>query len=182
LRDDGQCARNDLGLNALPADLAAGPTSTTSSPTSAPTATRIGTIPIPLAGAEADELTQADAFLKTWVPRITATKAYKRGGLLAIVWDEGFDPLSCCGEPMPDPDGSFPGGEAGLPGLGGGQTGAVLLSPFIKPGTVSISSYNHYSLLASIEDLFGLHRLGEANLAGTTTFGSDVFTQPSAAG
>jgi hypothetical protein len=64
---------------------------------------------------------------------------------------------------MPDPDGSFPGGEAGLPGLGGGQTGAVLLSPFIKPGTVSISSYNHYSLLASIEDLFGLHRLGEAN-------------------
>jgi phosphatidylinositol-3-phosphatase len=73
-------------------------------------------------------------------------------------------------------DGSFPGGEAGLPGAGGGQTGAVLLSPFIKPGTISEASSNHYSLLASIEDMFGLRRLGEANLAGTTTFGRDVFT------
>ena len=71
---------------------------------------------------------------------------------------------------------TFPGGEAGLPGGGGGQTGAVLLSPFIKPGTISQSSYNHYSLLASIEDTFRLGRLGEANLPGTTTFGSDVFT------
>jgi hypothetical protein len=73
-------------------------------------------------------------------------------------------------------DGAFPGGVGGLPGAGGGQTGAVLLSPFIKPGTVSDASYNHYSLLASIEDMLGLRRLGEANLSGTTTLGRDVFT------
>ena len=135
-------------------------------------------IPVPEIGSEADELSQADAFLKTWVPQITSTPAFKQDGLLAIVFDEGLTPLSCCGEPMTDPDGSSPGGEAGLPGGGGGQTGAVLISPFIKPGTISTSSYNHYSLLASIEDTFGLGRLGEANLPSTTTFGADVYTQP----
>jgi hypothetical protein len=54
--------------------------------------------------------------------------------------------------------------------------GAVLLSPFIKPGTMSEASYNHYSLLASIEDMFRLSRLAEARLPGTTTFARDVFT------
>ena len=63
-----------------------------------------------------------------------------------------------------------------MPGAGGGQTGAVLLSPFIKPGTVSEQSYNHYSLLASIEEMFKLGRLGETHLPGTTTFGRDIFT------
>ena len=63
-----------------------------------------------------------------------------------------------------------------MPGAGGGQTGAVLLSPFIKPGTVSEQSYNHYSLLASIEETFKLGRLGETHLPGTSTFGRDIFT------
>jgi hypothetical protein len=37
----------------------------------------------------------------------------------------------------------------------------LLLSPFVKPGTVDESSYfNHYSLLLSIVELFGLERLG----------------------
>jgi hypothetical protein len=52
----------------------------------------------------------------------------------------------------------------------------VLLSPFIAPSTVSTASYNHYSLLASIEDLFKLNRLAEARLPGTTTFATDIFT------
>jgi hypothetical protein len=46
----------------------------------------------------------------------------------------------------------------------------------IKPGTRTEASYNHYSLLASIEAMFSLSRLAEARLPGTTTFGSDVFT------
>ncbi len=37
---------------------------------------------------------------------------------------------------------------------GGDRTGAVLLSPFIKPGTVSTTPYNHYSMLKSLEDIF----------------------------
>jgi hypothetical protein len=62
----------------------------------------------------------------------------------------------------------------GINGMGGGRTGAVLISPFIKPGTVSDTSYNHYSLLASIEGIFGLSHLGEAQTV-PATFGSDIF-------
>jgi hypothetical protein len=179
VRESGQCAANDVPLSELPANLKRSPANVSfifpdecSDGHSDCTATGSVTP----AQEQADELAQADAFLKEWVPQITRTHAFKRNGLLAIVFDEGDETLACCGEPEVDPDGSFPGGEAGLPGAGGGQTGAVLLSPFIKPGTTSEASYNHYSLLASIEDMFGLHRLGEANLAATTTFGRDVFT------
>ena len=51
----------------------------------------------------------------------------------------------------------------------------MLISPFIKPGTVSATPYNHYSALASFETLFGLPRLADAATA-TATFGADVFT------
>jgi len=174
VRESGQCAINDVGLPAhlrganvnfiFPDECDDGHSDCTA------------TGPVTPAEEQADELAQSDAFLKKWVPQITRTRSFKRNGLLAIVWDEGDETLSCCGEPEVDPDGSFPGGEAGLPGAGGGQTGAVLLSPFIKPGTVSEQSYNHYSLLASIEEMFKLGRLGEAHLPGTTTFGRDIFT------
>jgi hypothetical protein len=43
---------------------------------------------------------------------------------------------------------------ATLPTTGGGDTGSVLISPFIKPGTVSSVYYNHYSWLATTEDIF----------------------------
>lgn len=63
-------------------------------------------------------------------------------------------------------------------GVGGDRTGAVLLSPFIKPGTVSDVGYNHYSLLKSLENLFGIPEyLGYADDPNLTPFGSDVFTQ-----
>jgi hypothetical protein len=108
-------------------------------------------------------------FLSTWVPMITASPAYKDGGLLITTFDEGEgDDTSCCGE-VPGPTNSAPGGG----GPGGGQVGAVLMSPFITPGTVSSTAYNHYSMLHSVETFFGLPPLGDA--AGTTTFGSDVF-------
>ncbi len=43
-------------------------------------------------------------------------------------------------------------------GYGGDQVGALLLSPFIKPGSTSDTGYNHYSMLRSLEDIFRLHR------------------------
>ena len=51
----------------------------------------------------------------------------------------------------------------------------MLISPFIKPGTVSTTPYNHYSSLASFEQLFGLPRLADAATV-PATFGPDVFT------
>jgi phosphatidylinositol-3-phosphatase len=51
----------------------------------------------------------------------------------------------------------------------------VLLSPFIAPGTVSATPYNHYSSLASWETLLGQSRLADA-ASVPATFGSDIFT------
>lgn len=39
-------------------------------------------------------------------------------------------------------------------GYGGDQVGALLLSPFIKPGSTSDIGYNHYSMLRSLEDIY----------------------------
>ncbi|HEX5405801.1 MAG TPA: alkaline phosphatase family protein [Pseudonocardiaceae bacterium] len=79
---------------------------------------------------------------------------------------------------------------------GGGDTGSVLISPFIKPGTTSDVFYNHYSWLRTMEDIFrvgdgrdhaalpagtvsgGLDsdgHLGFAAQQGLTPFGRDVF-------
>jgi len=179
VRENGSCGKDDVPLTQLPHDLKHHPGRVSfifpdECSDGHSDCTAKGTVTP--AEEQADELVQADAFLKEWVPRITATRAFHADGLLAIVWDEGDESRACCGEPGTDPDGSSPGGIEGIPGEGGGQTGAVLLSPFIKPGTVSEASYNHYSLLASIEGFFGLGRLGETHLPGTTTFGRDIFT------
>ena len=46
---------------------------------------------------------------------------------------------------------------------GGGRVGLLLISPFVAPGTSNESGYyNHFSLLLSIEELFGLEPLGYA--------------------
>jgi hypothetical protein len=126
----------------------------------------------PCADGEPGGLAQADSFLKTWVPRITASPAFEQDGLLLVTFDEAAtsDASSCCGE-MPGPGSPEPGQN----GPGGGDTGAVLLSPCITPGTVSQTPYNHYTMLGSIENLFGLSHLGYAALPGATYFGADIF-------
>jgi hypothetical protein len=75
------------------------------------------------------------------------------------------------------------------PTLGGGDSGALLISPFIKPGTVSNTYYNHYSTLRSLEDIFqvswgsagldGDGHIGYAAQPGLAPFGPDVFTNAS---
>jgi phosphatidylinositol-3-phosphatase len=63
-----------------------------------------------------------------------------------------------------------------IQGYGGDRIGAVLLSRFIKPGTISKVPYNHYSLLKSLEDIYHLDHLGYAAQPGLRTFGRDIFT------
>ncbi len=123
---------------------------------------------------DAGGLPQADAFLQQWVPQILQSPAYQSDGLLIVMFDEAEnDNSACCNEPT-GPNTKKPGRS----GPGGGKTGAVLLSPFIRPGTVSNTAYNHYSLLNSIESTFGLGYLGYAGQAGLQGFGSDVYTNP----
>ena len=127
--------------------------------------------------ASASAPANVDAFLQTWVPLITASPAFKKDGLLEVTFDEadvdGGNPANataCCNE-IPGPAAAQPG----IYGPGGGRIGAVLLSPFIKGGTVSTVPYNHYSTLATTEDIFGLAKLGQAQTV-SATFGTDVFT------
>jgi hypothetical protein len=85
---------------------------------------------------------------------------------------------------------------------GGGNTGAVLISPYIKQGTTDATYYNHYSWLRTMEDLFnvsqcsgtssditlpagtvcggldGQGHIGYAAQVGLDDFGSKVFSDP----
>jgi phospholipase C len=116
-------------------------------------------------------LADIDGFLETWVPKITSSPAFRHNGLLEILFDEAqsSDATACCGEEA-GPGSPMPG----VTGPGGGRVGAVLISPHIAPGTVVTTEYDHYSSLASWEQLFGLPALADA--AGVPRFGADVFT------
>jgi hypothetical protein len=136
-------------------------------------------------------LVSADLFLQKWVPIIMASPAYKEDGLLVINFDESSAVLSqnasgayvvtfqgdtCCSQQPGANLAAFPQSDVLGPytlleqNFGGDQTGAVLLSPFIKPGTVANTPFNHYSLLKTIEDIFGLDYLGFAGQPGLLGF------------
>lgn len=87
-----------------------------------------------------------------------------------------FPGQTCCNQqPGPNLDGVRPSsvvlsdtperiGRLVVNGYGGDRIGALLLSPFIKPGSASEIEYNHYSLLRSLEDIFRLREyLGYAD-------------------
>ncbi len=119
-------------------------------------------------------LQAADRFLQVWVPRIMASPGFADSGLLVVTWDEAnIDPDSstaCCDQ-QTGPNTPSPG----IVGPGGGRTGTVLISPFIEPGSTNDTEYNHYGLLRSIEDLYGLGHLGYAGRSGLKPFGDDVY-------
>lgn len=122
-----------------------------------------------------------DAWLAMYAGMIMNSSAYRQDGLLLILFDEADtgDTTACCGE-VPGPNSDDPG----RGGPGGGRVGAVALSPFIRPGTVSDVPYNHYAMLRSLEDLLGITsggsdgrgHLGFAGATGLRSFGADVFT------
>jgi phospholipase C len=121
-------------------------------------------------------LVSADAFLKKWVPLITQSAAFKKDGLLIVTFDEADLQLpdasgACCNE-----QGLAGADPPGMQGPGGGRIGAVLISPFIKRGTVAQTPYNHYSMLRSVSGFFGVAPLGYAAEEGLQPFGNDVFT------
>jgi hypothetical protein len=131
----------------------------------------------PCVNGEPGGLVSADKFLRTWVPRITRSPAYRRDGVLIVTFDEAAsDGSACCGEKQGP---NTPNNAGPEPGAGGGRTGMVFLSRYVRPGTVSKHQYNHYSLLRSVEDVFGLGHLGYAAASGLRPFGADIFTNPS---
>ena len=135
---------------------------------------------VPCANGRAGGLVEVDRFLRKWAPRILASPAFKKDGVLIITADEsdgpGSDSDACCGE-LPGPNILF-GTGPGITGPGGGRIGALVISRWSRPGSWSTTPYNHYSLLASIEEIFGLPKLGMANQSGLDVFGLDVYNVP----
>jgi len=123
-------------------------------------------------------LVSADRWLREWTPKILGSRAFKRDGVLIVTFDEAElsgangDSSACCGV-QSTPNAAKPG----LKGPGGGRTGAVVISPFTKPGTKNAKPYNHYALLCSIENAFGLEHLGLAGQPGLECFGKDVYNR-----
>jgi hypothetical protein len=132
-------------------------------------------------GGHVGGLVGADGFLRTWMPLILNSPAYKHGDMLVVITSDESElgepgsTASCCNQ-QPGPN---------TASAGGGQIGALLLdSKYIVPGsTDTTGSYNHYSALRSYEDLLGLRtggtdgegHLGFAAQKGLAPFGSDVF-------
>ena len=115
-----------------------------------------------------------NGFLEEWVPKILASPGYLDDGLLVVSFDEAEDDSSgCCGETAAN----TPSAGGSSPGQGGGKVGAVLISPFIRPGTVDKTPYNHYSFLRTTEDMFGLPHLGYAGVDGLVPIGDQTFNQ-----
>ncbi len=79
-----------------------------------------------------DSMKNGDDWLAREVPKITGSQAFKSGGALFIIWDEG--------EKHKD-----------------GPIGMILLSPYAKGGGYSNTvHYTHSSTLRTIEEIFGL--------------------------
>ncbi len=175
------CRTDDVGLGRLKGDLASA-ARTPSFSYIAPSRCEDGA-PTACAPSMPAGLAPADAFLERVVPQILASKAYKQNGLLVITVDQApasgefADSSSCCGQPaypnLPTALSQTPSGRA----LGGGGVGALLLSPFIKGPETSQEPYDHFSLLASIEDFFGLKRLGYAALPTVKPLEASLFSE-----
>ena len=174
-----ECPANDVGMSALQNDLAS-EKRTPSFSYIAPGPCDDGS-PTPCAPGKASGMVAADDFLKKIVPKILSSKAYKHGGLLAITVDQApvsgeyADSSSCCGQPR-FPNMPAATGAAALSPSGGGQVGLLLLSPFVKGGGLVQDTYNHFSLLATIEQAFGLSRLAYAGLSEVKPFSPSLFS------
>ena len=172
--DAARCDARVVNLSRLPADLASA-AATPNFVFITPNLCSDGHDPQCVDGREGG-LVAINAFLTQWVPLILNSAAFRADGMLIVTFDEadgiGREGSGACCREKPLPGARY---APGFNGPGGGRVGAVVLSPFVKPGTVSAVPYNHYSLLRTIETIFGVTPLGYAASAGARVFGPDVF-------
>jgi phospholipase C len=81
-------------------------------------------------------IAQADAWLSQEVPKIMATDAYKNGGVIFLMWDEGDQTNGKTDDPP-----------------------FIAISPNIRPGTVSAASYDSASYLKTVQKIVGVEPL-----------------------
>jgi phosphatidylinositol-3-phosphatase len=227
------CTKDDVGPEGLESDL--------QNPAKAPAFAYIAPSPCddgstqPCTPDAPAGLPPADSFLKTVIPEIEQSAAYKDHGLIAITFDQApqsgadVDSSACCEFPTypnlardsraaadptsttnttpatTTPTATTPasttpttttpasttpttaapptpfGGSTGQTRAtgGGGRVGLLLISRYVQKGSIdAVDYYNHYSLLATLEDMFGLKTLGYAAERSLPILDSAVFNGP----
>ena len=113
----------------------------------------------PASGLDHSVIKLGDTFLSTTVPAIMSSSAWKQNSAIVIVWDEddyaGFS--GCCNSQT---------GANGVT-LGGASAPAIIITSQGPKRVTSDVAYNHYALLATIQEQFGL-----GCLANSCGFGS----------
>ena len=100
-----------------------------------------------------DLVKMGDDWLKSEIPKIQASDAYKAGGVIFVVWDEG----------------------SGLVGGSDGPIGMIVVSSLAKVKYSNSIAYTHSSTLKTIETIFGVPLIRGAAASGTTDL-RDLFT------
>ena len=99
-------------------------------------------------------IARGDNFIHTVVSEIMNSPSWKAGSAIVIVWDENDAGSSgCCNSPVGLNSATLGGANVPL---------IVITSNGPHPTVLSDTSYNHYSLLATIEHIWGLGCLANA--------------------
>ncbi len=140
---NGLCAQTNVDFSNFAADLAA---DTYRYMWITPNLLDDGHDPSATAADIVTALTDSDTWLSMQVPTILASAAYKDGGVLFITWDEA----------------------EGRNGDSKDQVPMIIVTEGIKsPGYKSAVAYSHASFLGTVENIFGLPKLGAAMTAAT---------------
>jgi phosphatidylinositol-3-phosphatase len=146
----------------------------------------------------------AAQLLKTLIPAILHSPAYEEGGGLIMITSaqapqagERPDPSACCLAPTypnlplvatgtstesPTLEAEEEAGstkyteESVLPSGGGGKVGLLMISPLVLAGSVDETEYaNHFTLLKTLETMFGVEPLGYAAGEEVPTLSPELF-------
>jgi phospholipase C len=90
-------------------------------------------------------LVAGDNEVQKLVNEITSSGAFTQNSVIFLTWDEGdFSNQGCCDSPF----------------IGGGHIPTIVISGMPGAPLASATPYNHYSVLATIEDVWNLAPLG----------------------
>lgn len=166
LLDLGDCSLNDVPLTELEKDLKKAKSTPNFSYVS-PNLCNVG-FSGQCAPGSPDGAAAADAFLASWVPKILASPAYKKDGLLIVTFG-GLNTAAPVDPAVPPPADPL-------------KVGTLLVSPFVTPGATDAVAYDPYSLMRSTEDLFGLSPMAKAAGPKVRSFGLTLRGGESTAG